>query len=82
MEKHTEIAPKPHQWLAWCATASLIVSSIMASLNWYPWDIMGFMWSNLLWVAVGVLWREKSLMVMNTALTAIYIVGLVFTYLK
>ena len=54
----------------------------MASLNWYPWDIMGFMWSNLLWVAVGVLWREKSLVVMNTALTAIYIVGLVFTYLK
>jgi hypothetical protein len=82
MENNNHVAPKPYQFLAWCATASLIASSIMASLNLYPYYNWGFMWSNLLWIAVGILWREKSLIVMNTTLTAIYIVGLAFTYFK
>lgn len=54
----------------------------MASLNLYPYYNWGFVWSNLLWIAVGIMWREKSLIVMNTTLTAIYIVGLAFTYIK
>ena len=65
-----EVQIKPHQRLAWFASA------VAASRNWYPWFIYGFLLSNVLWVLIGVLWREKSLIVMNTVLTIIYVVGL------
>jgi hypothetical protein len=30
-----------------------------------------------MWTIVGMLWRERSLVLMNTALTAIYIIGMI-----
>jgi hypothetical protein len=74
-------AVKPCQWLAWLATVCLIASAVMASLNMYPYDIMGFMVSNTMWIIVGVVWQEKSLIVMNSALTLIYIAGIAHSYL-
>ena len=71
-----EVQIKPHQRLAWFASSVLIASAVAASRNWYPWFIYGFLLSNVLWVLIGVLWREKSLIVMNTVLTIIYVVGL------
>jgi hypothetical protein len=47
----------------------------------YPYDIMGFMVSNTMWIIVGVVWQEKSLIVMNSALTLIYIAGIAHSYL-
>jgi hypothetical protein len=67
---------KPYQLLAWVGTASLLVSSILAALNIYPYYVFGFIGSNILWVLIGALWREKSLIVLNAGLTVIYIVGL------
>jgi len=72
----TTVQIKPYQRLAWFASAVLIASAVAASKNLYPWFIYGFLFSNLLWVLIGVLWREKSLIVMNTVLTIIYIIGL------
>jgi len=39
--------------------------------------VMGFMVSNSMWTIVGILWRERSLVLMNTVLTAIYIIGMI-----
>jgi len=79
------IQPKPYQKLAWIATASLILAATVASL--YPsqpmfFDLPGnvhhyaFTVANFMWVAIGVLWKEKSLIVLNAGLTIIYLVGL------
>jgi len=73
----TEIVQKPYQWLAWLSSAVLIVSAVMASLDLYPYYVMGFMVSNSMWTIVGILWRERSLVLMNTVLTAIYIIGMI-----
>lgn len=67
---------KPYQWLAWLATASLIVSAALAAFNIYPLYIFAFIFSNSLWILVGILWKENSIIVMNTGLTLIYIIGL------
>jgi len=40
--------------------------------------IWAFIISNSLWILVGILWKEKSLIVMNAGLTVIYIAGLLF----
>lgn len=67
---------KPYQWLAWVSTACLLVAATLAALNIYPYYIFAFIGSNTLWVLIGILWKEKSLVVMNAGLTLIYIAGL------
>lgn len=67
---------KPYQWLAWVSTACLLIAATLAALNVYPYYIFAFIVSNSLWVLIGILWKEKSLIVLNTGLTIIYIAGL------
>lgn len=69
---------KPYQWLAWISTACLLIAATLAALNIYPYYIFAFIISNGLWVLIGILWKEKSLIVMNLGLTIIYVVGLFF----
>ena len=69
---------KPFQFLAWTATFILILAAILASfvpaLEYHHW---AFILANSLWVVVGFLWRETSLIVLNAGLTIIYIFGLI-----
>ncbi len=68
---------KPYQFLAWTATAILILAAILASfipaLEYHHW---AFVIANSLWVVVGILWKEMTLVVLNAGLTIIYILGL------
>tara|TARA_B100000963_G_C22501584_1_gene614073 strand:- start:582 stop:809 length:228 start_codon:yes stop_codon:yes gene_type:complete len=69
---------KPYQFLAWAATAILILAALLASFvpaqEYHHW---AFIVANSLWVIVGVLWKEITLIVLNAGLTAIYIFGLI-----
>ena len=69
---------KPHQFIAWIATGILIIAAILASfvpeLESHHW---AFISANTLWVIVGFLWREQTLIVLNAGLTVIYIFGLI-----
>lgn len=68
---------KPYQWLAWLGTAILLLAATLAAFNVHPYYIWCFIVANSIWVAVGLLWKEKSLVVLNAGLTIIYIAGLV-----
>jgi hypothetical protein len=48
----------------------------------YPWYSYAFTFSNLGWVAIGILWKEKSLIVLNAGLTIIYIIGLISDWIN
>ena len=69
---------KPYQFLAWAATAILILAALLASfvpaLEYHHW---AFIIANSLWVIVGILWKEITLIVLNAGLTIIYILGLI-----
>lgn len=76
---------KPYQKLAWAGTVILIIAAMMASFVPEVKMVFGlpghlhhyaFTVANGIWVAVGILWKEKSLLVLNAGLTIIYIVGL------
>tara|TARA_R110002074_G_scaffold393612_1_gene580228 strand:- start:8777 stop:9001 length:225 start_codon:yes stop_codon:yes gene_type:complete len=69
---------KPYQVLAWFGTAMILASAVAAAFNIYPLYLWMFLVSNGIWAAVGYLWRENSLIILNTGLTIVYIVGLVF----
>ncbi len=68
---------KPYQFIAWIATAILILAAVLASfvpaLEYHHW---AFIIANSLWVIVGFLWKEMTLIVLNAGLTIIYILGL------
>jgi hypothetical protein len=68
---------KPYQWLAWVATVSLLLAASLAAFNIYPYYIFAFIGANSLWILIGVLWQEKSLVIMNLGLTIIYVLGLI-----
>ena len=69
---------KPYQFLAWTATSVLILAAVLASfvpaLEYHHW---AFIMANSLWVIVGILWKEMTLVFLNAGLTIIYILGLV-----
>jgi len=69
---------KPYQWLAWLATVSLLSAASLASFvpEWY-WHHYAFIIANSLWMLVGYLWKEKSLLWSNLGLNAIYFIGLI-----
>lgn len=73
-----EIIKKPYQSLAWLGTAVLIIAAAMAAFNLYPFYVYLFCIANSIWVLIGILWKENSLIVLNAGLTLIYIVGLIF----
>jgi hypothetical protein len=69
---------KPYQPLAWTGTVVLIVAATLAAFNIYPLYVYLFCLANGIWVLIGVLWRENSLIVLNAGLTIIYVAGLIF----
>ena len=69
---------KPYQPLAWTGTVILIMAATLAAFNLYPWYVYLFCVANGIWVVIGILWRENSLIVLNAGLTLIYVAGLIF----
>jgi len=69
---------KPYQWLAWTGTAILIMAATLAAFNQYPYYVYLFCLANSIWVIIGILWRENSLVVLNAGLTLIYLAGLIW----
>lgn len=76
-KEEENVKSKPYQSLAWFFTVTLILAATMAAFNMYPYYSYAFTFSNLGWVLIGYLWKEKSLIVLNAGLTIIYIIGLV-----
>ena len=51
-----------------------VLASFVPALEYHHW---AFIMANSLWVIVGILWKEMTLVVLNAGLTIIYILGLV-----
>jgi hypothetical protein len=43
-------------------------------LEYHHW---AFISANTIWIVVGLLWKEQTVVVLNTGLTLIYILGLI-----
>ena len=64
-------------YLKWLATAVTIVGAVLASLNYYPAGPAMLNLGAAIWLIVSIIWREWSLIIINTSLLLIYTVGLV-----
>ena len=71
----SQIVRKPYQALAWIGTILLIVGASMTALNIYPMNVWVMIVANGIWLWCGYLWKEPSVIGLNFAMTAIYIIG-------
>jgi hypothetical protein len=64
--------------LKWLATAVLIVSTALTSLNIYPLGPLLYLIGGLLWLIVSVMWKEPALIVTNLTLATVNAIGLIY----
>jgi hypothetical protein len=67
-------------YLKWIATAILIAGTAVNSLGYYPEGPIILAIGGILWLIVSIRWREPSLIVVNSVMTATGIAGLVAKY--
>lgn len=74
----SDVQTKPYQWLAWAATGLLVIAALLSSIvpEWH-WHHVPFIVANSLWTVTGLLWKERSLIVLNLSMVAIYVIGLI-----
>lgn len=49
----------------WTATAIQLVGYGLTGLNITPWNVYAFFIGIFLWFAVGVMWKDKAIMVVH-----------------
>ena len=70
---------KPYQSLAWAATIGLVIAALLASFvpEW-NWHHIPFIVANALWALTGILWKERSLVVLNLSMVLVYVAGMIY----
>ena len=64
-------------YLKWTATAFICVGALLISLNIYPVGPIVSLCGTAVWLVVSVMWKEKSLILVNSVVLIIYTVGLI-----
>lgn len=66
-----------NSFLKWSATVLTIAGALLTSLNIYPLNVWAFNAGSVLWLIFAVRIKENSLIVVNTGLLVIYMLGAV-----
>jgi len=67
-------------YLKWIATAILIIGTAVNSIGIYPAGPLILVLGGFLWLIVSIRWREPSLIVVNSVMTATGLAGLIYTF--
>jgi hypothetical protein len=64
-------------YLKWTATAFICLGALLISINVYPLGPIVSLTGTALWLVVSIMWRERSLILVNSVVLLIYTVGLI-----
>jgi len=64
-------------WVKWIATAVGLVHVVVVAEDVYPFYKFTGLLTAVLWTWMGQLWREPSIIILNTIIAAIYIHGII-----
>ena len=67
--------------LKWIGTSVLILGTGINSLGIYPLGPILLGLGGLIWMTVGILWKENSLIVTNLVLSLVTLIGITITLL-
>jgi len=59
----------------WVATAVQLVGYGLTGLNIVPWNVFAFFIGIFLWFAVGVMWKDRAIMVVHVGAFASLFAG-------
>ena len=68
------------KYLKWIATGFLMIGVGANSLAIYPLGPLATLAGGLTWLIVSIMWKEAALITTNLVVSAITIIGLVYTY--
>jgi hypothetical protein len=63
--------------IKWIGSICIIVSMILTASNVYPINLYTAIPGTLAWIYVSFMWRDKSLICMNTVALTIYCLGII-----
>jgi hypothetical protein len=63
-------------WVKWTASPLALVHVYVTAHDVYPWYKFTGITTALLWLWLGYLWRQPSLMGLNTIMSLIYLKGI------
>jgi len=56
---------KTVDYVKWVATIIQLIGYGMTGLNMVPWNVFAFFVGIFLWFAVGVMWKDRAIMVVH-----------------
>lgn len=59
----------------WTATVVQLVGYGLTGLNVVPWNVLAFVIGIALWFAVGVLWKDRAIMVVHVGALVALLAG-------
>jgi len=67
-------------YIKWLATFTIIVGAVFNSFEIVPYNLFVMSSGVLLWLLVGLLWFDRALIVLNTAILVIYFSGIIMHF--
>jgi hypothetical protein len=62
--------------IEWAATVCFLISVALTSLDIFPINLYVSLVTNILWLAVGVIWRKWSLIIVEAVVCVMYVIGI------
>ena len=66
---------KPVDIVKWIATAVQLVGYGLTGMNMTPWNVYAFVIGIGLWFAVGVMWKDRAIMIVHVGALVSLIAG-------
>ncbi len=66
---------QPVDIVKWVATAIQLVGYGLTGLNIVPWNVFAFFAGIILWFAVGVMWKDRAIMVVHVGAFVSLLIG-------
>ena len=73
----TRLFTKVEPYIEWIATVAFLCSVVLTSLNYYPEYLYLSLFTNLLWLLVGIIWHKWSLIIVEAIVCIMYIIGII-----
>ena len=67
-------------YIKWLSAFTIIVGAVFNSFDIVPYNLFIMASGVLLWLLVGLLWFDRALIVLNTAILVIYFSGIIMHF--
>ena len=68
---------KKDWYIKWVSSIILMISLLLTANNLFPYNLFVGVFGVIGWVIVAILWKDRSLILLNTTSLVIYINGII-----